>query len=54
MINGDVNEFVNHIYYGDELWFVYKDTKYFLEGLCIDGENKLYLFEMKESGTDFS
>lgn len=54
MINGDVNEFVNHIYYGDELWFVYKDTKYFLEGLCIDGENKLHLFEMKEGGTDFS
>ena len=31
MINGDYNEFINYIHYGDELWFVYEDTKYFLE-----------------------
>ena len=54
MKNGNVNEFVDHIYYGDELWFLYKDTKYFLEGLCINGESKLYLFEMKENGAEYS
>lgn len=54
MINGNVNEFVDHIYFGDELWFVYKNTKYFLEGLCIGGENKLYLFEIKENGAEYS
>ena len=32
MKNGNVQEFVDHIHYGDELWFLYNDTKYFLEG----------------------
>ncbi len=53
MKNGNVNEFVDHIYYGDELWFIYKGTKYFLEGLCINGESGLYLFEIKEHGAEY-
>lgn len=32
LINGNVSEFVNHIYYGDELWFRFKENKFFLEG----------------------
>lgn len=35
-------------------WFVYKGTKYFLEGLCINGTNKLYLFEIKENEAEYS
>lgn len=54
MRNGNINEFVDHIYYGDELWFVYKNTKYFLEGLCINGINKLRLYEIKENGAEYS
>lgn len=36
MINGDVNEFVNHMYYGDELTFLYKNRKLFFQGLTDD------------------
>lgn len=32
MINGNVNEFVNNIYYGEEMFFLYKGRKYFLQG----------------------
>lgn len=39
MLNGDVNEFVAHIPWGDELAFIYKGKKYFLQGL----DTKLYL-----------
>lgn len=30
--NGNVREFIDHIHYGDEFWFLYNGTKYFLEG----------------------
>lgn len=33
MIDDNVNEFVDHIQYGDELWFIYDNIKYFLEEL---------------------
>lgn len=46
MKNGDVLEFVDHIYYGDELWFLYKKKKYFLEGWPNNGRLDLYLYEM--------
>ncbi len=29
MINGDVLKFVDHIHYGDELWFLYNNKKIF-------------------------
>lgn len=29
MKNGDVREFVDHIHYGDELWFLYKGKNTF-------------------------
>lgn len=51
MINGDYTEFINHIHYGDELWFVYKNEKYFLEGLRKDGILMLFLFKMGTEGT---
>ncbi|WP_164121102.1 hypothetical protein [Sharpea azabuensis] len=44
---------MNHIHYGDELWFIYNNTKYFLEGFQEDGICRLYLFEMFEGGKDF-
>ena len=42
MKNGNVQEFVDHIHYGDELWFLYNDTKYFLEGWI---ENDIFYAE---------
>ena len=44
MINGDVNEFVDRIHYGDELVFLYRGKKYFLQGfLEEDGKCTTYL-----------
>lgn len=53
MKNGNVQEFVDHIHYGDELWFLYNDTKYFLEGWIEDDILELVLYEMKENGKDY-
>ena len=54
MIDGNVNEFVDHIQYGDELWFIYDNKKYFLEGLPENGIYKLFLYEMVEGGKKYS
>lgn len=48
MINGDVNEFVERISHGDELWFIYKGDLFFLEGLTLNGESRLYLYNMSK------
>lgn len=32
MINGNPIEFVDHIYYGDEMVFLFHNKKYFLQG----------------------
>lgn len=29
MINGNYSEFLDHLYYGDELWIKYKGVVYF-------------------------
>ncbi|MCD7883448.1 MAG: hypothetical protein LUI87_07060 [Lachnospiraceae bacterium] len=43
MINGNVNEFVDRISYGDELSFLYNQEKYFLQGIYENGRCVLYL-----------
>lgn len=48
--NGDVREFVNHIHYGDELWFLYEGKKYFLEGWTNNSSLDLCLYEMADNG----
>ena len=48
--NGDVREFVDHIHYGDELWFLYEGKKYFLEGWTNNGSLDLCLYEMTDKG----
>ena len=50
MKNGDVREFVDHIHYGDELWFLYDGKKYFLEGWTNNGNLDLCLYEMADNG----
>ena len=54
MKNGNVQEFVDHIHYGDELWFLYNGTKYFLEGWIENDILELVLYEMKENGQDYN
>jgi len=51
--NGNVREFVDHIYYGDELWFLYEGKKYFLEGWMNDGRLDLCLYEMADNGEKY-
>ncbi len=53
MINGDVLKFVDHIHYGDELWFLYNNKKYFLEGWSTEGILELVLYEMEDDGKDY-
>ena len=43
MIDGDVNEFVDNLYYGTEMFFKYKDVTYFIEG-WVDENNDHLLF----------
>ena len=53
MKNGDVREFVDHIHYGDELWFLYGGKKYFLEGWTNSGSLDLCLYEMTDNGEKY-
>ena len=32
MINGDLNEFIDSLNYGCEMYFVFQNTKYFIQG----------------------
>lgn len=43
MINGDINEFVNGLYYGDERIFLYKEVKYFIQGYMCNNALTLFL-----------
>ena len=47
MINGDVNEFVDGLYYGDERWFRFNGIKYFIEGWVKEGLFSLLLYQME-------
>lgn len=53
MINGNVQEFVDHVRYGDELWFLYDGQKYFLEGWSENGALELCLYEMRDGGRKY-
>ncbi len=54
MIGGNAHDFVDYIYYGQELWFIYDGTKYFLEGWSRDKVNlELVLYEMEEGGKEW-
>ena len=52
MKNGNVREFVDHIHYGDELWFIYDGKKYFLEGWTNNDILELCLYEMSDNGEE--
>ena len=43
MIDGNVNEFIDNLYYGSEMYFVFKDKKYFIQGWYKDGVHHLVL-----------
>ena len=47
MINGNVNEFVDGLYYGDERWFMFRGIKYFIQGWVKNEEFTLELEQME-------
>ena len=53
MINGNVNEFVNGLYYGDERVFLYRGQKFFIQGLTYDGCNHLLLDRWEPPTDDY-
>lgn len=54
MINGNVREFVDRMYYGDELIFVYRNQKFFLQGFQEDdGICRTYLDRWDPPGEDY-
>ena len=53
MINGNVTEFVDHIYYGDELIFIYIGPKFFFQGLPENGILVLYLDRREPPAEDY-
>ncbi len=44
MKNGDISEFVDGLYHGDERIFLYRGQKFFIEGLSYDDKNHLLLY----------
>ena len=45
MINGNVNEFIENLYYGSEMNFAYADKQYFIEGLTENNITSLELYQ---------
>ena len=55
MINGNLKEFIDGLYYGDERVFVYHNIKYFIQGFFEEEQYKLMLdiWEPKSSNTSY-
>lgn len=54
MINGDVKEFIDGLYYGDERFFTFKGCKYFLQGEYSGAaEPPFRICEYRKSGTAY-
>ena len=45
MINGNITEFLDKVYYGEELFFEYQGIDYFLE-ISFTGDIPLYLHKI--------
>ena len=43
MINGNVKEFVDNLYYGTEMYFIFRNHKYFIQGWRKDTVFSLFL-----------
>ena len=53
MINGDVNEFIDGLYYGDERFFIFDGRKYLLQGYFEDEKHILELYIIEDPNNDF-
>ena len=48
MKNGNLSEFVDKLYYGEELEFEYNGKRYFLQGWTESGSSRMTLDEISE------
>ncbi len=53
MINGDVKEFIDGLYYGDERFFMFKGCKYFLQGYYVEGKPMLEMYVLEPADSNF-
>lgn len=52
MINGNYSEFLDHLYYGDELWIKYKGVVYFIQGWYDEKKPLPWVMECYTLATD--
>lgn len=48
MIDGNVNEFVDNLYYGSEMYFIFRGKKYFIQGNMSHGKKNLKKLKAKK------
>ena len=53
MINGNVQEFVEGLHYGDERFFLYNGKKYFIQGYFENEKPMLELYVLEPPDSDF-
>ena len=53
MINGNINDFIDKLSYGDEIIFIYQRKKYFIQGFNTEGKLTLYLDRWDPPGKDY-
>ena len=53
MINGNAQEFIAGLYYGDERFFLYNGRKYFIQGYYENGNPVLELYVLEPADSDF-
>lgn len=54
LINGNIKDFIDKLYYGDELWFTYNNVKYMIQGYLEDETYNLYLLMPYSEGKGYS
>ncbi len=53
MINGNADEFIDGLYYGDERFFLYDEKKYFIQGYYINGKPALMIYILEPVDNEF-
>lgn len=49
MINGEFTEFLDQLYYGGELVFIYQDHKYFIQGWSEGDRSRMVLDKVNDA-----
>ena len=52
MIDGDPNEFIEGLHYGDERFFYFDGVKYFIQGYGLNGKPTLMLYAFYPEDSD--